>query len=85
MPTLQLADTIGAPAASVEAEHKWTIGHKAGQRAKAPAIIGQCDFGKAIADAWRARADFQHAEPRHEFIVTLAPLGRGAAEIIQFL
>jgi hypothetical protein len=37
-------------------------------------MIGQDDLGESIADAWRAGANLERAEPRHEFVVALAPL-----------
>jgi hypothetical protein len=38
-------------------------------------MIGQDDFRESVADAWRAGANLQRAEPSHEFVVALAPLG----------
>jgi hypothetical protein len=85
VPTLQLADPIGAPTAAVEVERERAAGQKAVQRAAAPAMIGHNDFGKAIADARRVCANLQRPEPRHKLVVSLTPFGRGTAKIIQSL
>jgi hypothetical protein len=48
-------------------------------------MIGHNDFGKAIADARRVRANLQRPKPRHKLVVSLTPFGRGTAKIIQSL